>query len=504
MIASLRQFGGWLALGTLVASFGLAACGEITLADSDAGQSAKGAPPQATFGGSIYRNMVNLVDKNVPTTWSVEPGKVKNVKWVAEIGNVSHGGPVIFGGRVFVATNNGTPRDPKIKGPKAILMCFAEKDGAFLWQNVHDMPEEDVIRDGLTHGLCSTPTVEGDVVYYCTAGCEVVRAQAKDGKIVWKYDMMKELKVFPCYVCSCSPLLVGDTLYVITGNGTNEQGKVAAPKAPSFVALDKETGKLLWQSNLPGGNIIQGQWSNPVYAEVGGKPQVIFPGGDGWLYALEPKTGKTIWQFKCSPKQTKDDRGIPHYLVATPVVHDNLLYIAVGAYPGYESAPRIGHFFCIDVTKSGDVSCKNENFDPKDPANKDSALVWHFGGLVEPPPAKARRVRIGSSASTAAVCDGLVYIAEDPGYLHCLDAKTGQQYWEHDFKDAILGSPYWVDGRIYLLADGGECHIFEHGKKSQKPRNNDMNETRLESTPVVVNGVLYIATPSKVYAIDGK
>ena len=113
-----------------------------------------------------------------------------------------------------------------------------------------------------------------------------------------------------------------------------DKARLSTPKAPAFAALDKGPANCCGRVICPAENIIQGQWSNPVLREVSGKPQVIFPGGDGWLYALEPKTGKPIWQFKCSPTQTKDDRGIPHYIVATPVVQDNRLYIAVGAYRG--------------------------------------------------------------------------------------------------------------------------------------------------------------------------
>jgi outer membrane protein assembly factor BamB len=490
------------------AALALLLCLAVTMAGLSQSQvPAKGAGAaltQATFGSGIYRNMVNLVDKNVCTSWSAEAGKFKNIKWMVEIGTRSHSVPVVYDGRVFVGTNNGQPRDKKIKGPKAVLMCFSEKDGAFLWQNVHDMPGVEVIREAMPEGMCSTPTVEGELIYYCTPGCEVVCAQTKDGKDVWNYDMMKELKIFPCYVCSSSPLIVGNTIYIMTGNGTDEQGKLAAPNAPSFVALDKQTGKLLWQSSLPGDKIIMGQWSCPVYAEAGGKPQVIFAGGDGYLYGLEPKTGNLVWKFKCSPTPTKDDRGIRHYIVATPVVQENYVYVAVGAYAGYEAAPKIGHLFCIDITKTGDVSCKNENFDPKDPGNKDSALIWHYGGMVTPPPAKGRKVYIGSSASAVAVHDGLLYISEDQGFLHCLDSKTGQRYWEHDLRDAVLGSPYFVDGKIYVCASGGDCFIFEHGKKLKPPLTNDMQENGLESVPTVANGVLYIMTPSKLFAIAEK
>jgi outer membrane protein assembly factor BamB len=298
-------------------------------------------------------------------------------------------------------------------------------------------------------------------------------------------------------------LVIGDRIFVVTGNGNNDEGKVVSPKAPSFVALEKATGKLLWQSNLPGSKIIQGQWSNPVYAEANTKPQIIFPGGDGWLYALQPDSGDLIWKFNCSPAKQPDETGIQPYIIATPVVHENCCYLAVGAYPNLDDLPKAGHFFCIDITKSGDVSCKNDNFDPKDPANKGSALVWYFGGLIKPPPTKGRKVHFGYSISTAAVNDGLAYIAEGRGYMHCLDAKTGEPQWVHDFKTDVLGSPYWVDGRIYICASDGECHVFEHGRKYQRPRSIDMQES-LESTPVVANGVLYINTSTKVYAIGAK
>ena len=96
------------------------------------------------------------------------------------------------------------------------------------------------------------------------------------------------------------------------------------PQAPSFLAVDKNTGKVLWQDNVPsqrssgpraswrpvaikelvntGLLLMHGQWSNPVYAEVNGKPQIIFPGGDGWIRGFDPANGKLIWKFDCNPK----------------------------------------------------------------------------------------------------------------------------------------------------------------------------------------------------------
>ena len=88
----------------------------------------------------------------------------------------------------------------------------------------------------------------------------------------------------------------------------------------------------------------------------------------------------------------------------------NTVYIANGQDP--EHGEGIGHFYAIDATKRGDIT--------------KSGLIWQFD--------KIRR-----SISTAAVADGLVYISDFSGYLHCLDAKTGQQYWDARHAGRCLG-----------------------------------------------------------------
>ncbi len=452
------------------------------------------------FGGTPGRNMVNLAEKNPPSKWSVE-GKVENVRWSQATGNRGYGSPVVAGGRVFVSTNNKMPRDPKIKGRKAVIMCFDAGSGKFLYQMVHEMAPPNVDQQAAEDGMCSTPTVDGERIYYVTPGCVVVCAEVKDGKQVWAYDLMKELKVYPCIINSCAPLVVGDAVYVVTANGVDGEGKVAEPKAPSFVALSKKDGKLKWQSNLPGDKIIHGQWGNPAWAEVGGRKQVLFPGGDGYLYSLDPESGKLIWKFQCSPAaQGGRER---NYLVSTPAVVGDKVYIGVGAAPETGFGNRVGHFWCIDITKTGDVSPAPGDFDPKSPKNRNSALVWHYGGEVNPRPKQGRAVHFGQTMSTAAVQDGLVYILEETGYMHCLDAATGKKEWEHDFKCGLWGSAYWVGGKVYVGSEDGEISIFAAGRAKRHLGSVDMGEA-IQSTPTVAGGTLYVTTKSKLFAIGGK
>src|SRR5437899_8017877 len=74
-------------------------------------EESKASRVHAMFGGSVQRNMVNTVEKNMPTDWDVKTGK--GIKWVAELGSKAYGGPVISGGKIFIGTNNDRPRNPR-------------------------------------------------------------------------------------------------------------------------------------------------------------------------------------------------------------------------------------------------------------------------------------------------------------------------------------------------------------------------------------------------------
>src|SRR5262249_53541602 len=237
--------------------------------------------------------------------------------------------------------------------------------------------------------------------------------------------------------------------------------------------------------------------SNPAYGVVRGKPQVIFGGGDGWVRAFEPDTGKSIWKFNCNPARAKaTDR---NYCVATPVVSGERVYVGVGQEPSQGTG--VGHLWCVDPSGSGDISPRDDNWDPHAAVNKDSGLVWHYGGAVKG--GGDRDVVFGRTLSTLVGHDSLAYAAELAGYLHCLDAATGQKYWDHDLKAEIWGSPYWVDGKVYIGTADGDIHVFAHGKEKHVLAKNEM-EDPIYSTPTASDGVLYVATMRNLFAIAAR
>ncbi|HZY90965.1 MAG TPA: PQQ-binding-like beta-propeller repeat protein [Gemmataceae bacterium] len=532
----------WLSVGgtvaVLAAVLAVIACQKSVTDEAaarEAAQQDQAARAWPLFGGSVSRNLVNLVEKDIPTDWDVTADKQKNIKWAADLGSKAYGGPIVAGGKIFIGTNNNKPRNPAVTGDKGILMCFRESDGSFLWQAIHDKLEKGRVNDWPEEGICSSPVVEGDRLYYVSNRCEVVCASTgglaagnqgvtdekykgkTDADVIWRLDMIGAFNVFPHNLATCSPLIAGDTLFVITSNGVDKDHiTIPSPQAPSFLAISKKDGKPLWKSNLPGDKIMHGQWSNPVYAEANGKAQIIFPGGDGLIYSFNPKDGSLLWKFDCNPKSSVyklGGEGTRSDFVSTPVVHDNKLYIGVGQDPEHKKG--IGHLWCIDIAKepknaAKDLSPVNDNFDPKAPVNKDSGLVWHYGGQAGEN--SDRDYVFGRTLSTCAVHDGLCYAGEFEGILHCLDAKTGKQYWEHDMGADNWSSPYWVDGHVYIGNEKGTICVFKHGKEKQLVREIDMfkgqriKSGKVRATPVAVNGTLYVITenPCRLWAITKK
>jgi len=439
------------------------------------------------WGGTADRNMTSNM-KGIPTSWDVK--EKKNVKWVAQLGSQTYGNVVVSGGMVFVGTNNEGLRDPKVTGDKGILMAFRESDGEFMWQMVHDKLAAGRVNDWPYQGVASSPMVEGDRVYYVSNRAELVcldtqgfRDKENDGvtdekltgefngDVVWKFDMIEEVGSLPHNLANSSPVSYGDLIYVSTSNGQDESHvNVPSPKAPAIIAVNKKTGKLAWEDNSVHEKILHGQWSSPTVGMLGGVVQVVHGQGDGWIRGYEALTGKKLWEFDTNPKESVWPK-TRNEIISTPVIYQDRVYISNGQDP--EHGEGVGHMYSIDASKRGDIT--------------KTGLVWHYD--------KIRR-----SISTPAIKDGILYQSDFSGFLHAIDAKTGQALWVHDLFAAVWGSPILIDGKLYIGDEDGDVVIMQEGKTKKVIAELNMGSS-VYSTPVPANGALFISNRNQLYAL---
>ncbi len=453
--------------------------------------------------------------KFVGSSDEIDPASVRNVKWIAKLGSQSYGNPTIAGGRVYVGTNNDTPRDPRYQGDRCCLYCLDEKTGALIWQMNIPKLGTGKVSDWEYLGICSSPSIEGDRVYLVTNRCEVacldvdgladgndgfqgegqyyagpgkppLEPQPTDADIVWLFNMIDECGVFPHNITSSSVLIAGERLWVTTSNGV-DYGHVEtpAPTAPSLIVLDKSSGTLIGEeASGTGQRILHSNWSSPAYLRSGAKELAIFGGPDGFCYAFHPEAKpdadgfallQEAWRHDCNPPEyrTKDGkpikyatRGGPSEILATPVVHDGRVYAAIGQDP--EHGEGKGNLVCMDA---------------------DGKPLWSYA-------------KINRSISTPAIGDGLFFIGDYSGFVYCLDAKTGAEQWIHDTQAHIWGSPLLADGKLFIGNEDGYLTILPARRTYEKK---DVIEVEMPSpiysSPVAANGVLYIGTHTHLYAI---
>jgi len=558
--------------------------GEATGASGEATQLA--ASPKHTLdwpqwgGDSAHNN--TPVGYNIPTEWETgdfdyktgewDSSTAKNIKWTARLGSQSYGNAIVSDGKIYVGTNNSggwLERYPS-KVDLGCLLCFDLETGKFLWQHSSEKLPSGRVHDWPLQGICCAPLVEGNRLWFVTSRGEVRCLDTEgfydddendgpysdepfqvqeEADVIWSYNMMEELGISQHNMCSCSVTAAGDILFVNTSNGVDvEHNYIPAPDAPSFFAMDKNTGKVLWTDGSPAKNILHGQWSSPTYGVLSGEPQVIFAGGDGWVYSFDPQgsegKSKLLWKFDANPKTSVWElggRGTRNNIIATPVIYEGMVYVAVGQDP--EHGEGVGHLWCIDPTKRGDVSPELafNAADPNTPIahkrvqavipeegdltrpNPNSAAVWHYSQFDQNDDGEVEfEETMHRSCGTVAIRDDILYIADFSGLFHCLNAKTGKVNWTYDMFAAAWGSPLIVEDKVYIGDEDGELAIFRHSADPEIAMQKIVDEDDPEevewephygtrdmgnsvySTPIVADNVLYISNRTHLFAIEEK
>jgi len=245
-----------------------------------------------------------------------------------------------------------------------------------------------------------------------------------------------------------------------------------------LIAVDKRSGEVVWRAVGPGAQVLHGDWSSPVAVNINGRTQVLFGGGDGRLRAYDAMSGREVWRFDGNPK---DARWLPRpgvlsrsSIIASPVFADGRVFVAMGQDPTHGNGPSLIH--AINPNGRGDVTT--------------SGLLWTSRD-------------VGRVVGTPIVKDGLLYVGDLGGTIHCLDAATGAEVWKHETNAAIWGSLLLAGDRLYVGNEEGLMTVLRAGRRMELLAQIEM-DAPLYSRPALVGDALYLATGNRLYLIAAK
>jgi outer membrane protein assembly factor BamB len=205
---------------------------------------------------------------------------------------------------------------------------------------------------------------------------------------------------------------------------------------------------------------------------------VLFGGGDGWLRAYDAASGHEVWRFDGNPKDAlwlpRPDVFSRSSIIASPVFAEGRVFIAMGMDPLHGNGPSLIH--AISPNGQGDVTR--------------SRLLW-----------TSREV--GRVVGTPIVKDGLLYIGDLGGTIHCLDAATGAQVWKHETNEAIWGCLLLAGDRLYVGNVEGTMTVLRAGRRKELLAQIEMDEP-LYSRPAQIGDAFYLATAHRLYLIAAK
>jgi outer membrane protein assembly factor BamB len=368
---------------------------------------------------------------SIPVTWTE-----KDYNWKVVLPGGGESSPVVWGEKVFVTCG-------RRESGRRMLAALRVSDGKILWSK--DCPPVEYSLHGRNSYAAATPAVDADHVYALWTTPKHTRLVALDheGADVWQSTFAG---VHCPHGAAMSPIVVDDLVVF-----TREQ-EAKSPYPSSWVAVDRKTGKTRWE--LERQTSIKTAYSTPcLFAPNGRAPQLIFTSLAHGMTAVDPQTGKVVWELK------------PVFewrVVASPILADGLL-----------------------------IGSSGRNY-----------------VAVRPPATASGRPTVARDKGPYSYCptplakDGLLFIFRDDGRAYCLRGATGEQLWQAKPGGRFAGSPVWVDGRLYCITMDGNLVVIRAADQYELLAVNPLGE-KSQATPAVAGGRMYLRTWSHLISIGG-
>ena len=380
--------------------------------------------------------------KSIPLKWS----DTENVKWKVSVPGKGWSSPVISKGKIYLtsAVAEGDNQDAADVHRELRVICYDSSDGKELWDTkvFEQKPLKRPIHHKNSHAS-PTPIIEDGKVYVHFGHMGSACLDSK-GKILWKNN---ELKYDPLHGNGGTPIIVDNLFFYSADALTN----------PFVVALDKNTGKVLWKKQRSETDQSRKfSFSTPTLIRMGGRSQIISP-ASGAVFSYDSKTGEELWSV---------DYG-GWSVIPKPGVYKNMIYVGTG----YERAHILG--IRVDEKSKGNVT--------------ESHVEWEI-------------TKRAPNTPSFMVVDDLLYFISDGGIATCVEPLTGEIIWQERTAGPISASPVYFNGMIYFLDEQGKTTVIKAGRKFEIIAENKIKERTLASFGIS-EGAIYIRSEKSLFRI---
>ena len=395
-------------------------------------------------------------EKGLPAKWSPSG---ENLAWKAPYGGRST--PVVMTNRVYLW--NAFEKGERLQER---LMCFDADTGKVLWERHFNVYLSDIPPHRVGWASPVGDPATGNV-YAMGGGGHLVGMSGKDGKVLWERSLGEDFGLLTTHGGrTVSPLVDGD-LVIVSGVtfswGAHHRG------LHRWMAFDKRTGETVWTS-APGARPYDTTYAAPVIANVAGTRLLIQGASDGWVHAVKPQTGESVWKIEVSK------RGLN-----TGVVVRGTDAIITHSEENLDSS-EMGLIAALDASLKGELKMSQLKW---------KAYGWQ-GGFSSP------------------VLDGdRLYQVDNGANLGAFDVNTGKQLWLQNLGTIQRASPVLADGKLYVGTENGKFFIIEPSATGAKILDEDQLGTEQQpeliiASVAVSDGRVFLVTDAALYCIGKK
>jgi len=347
---------------------------------------------------------------------------------VKDIG-LGYSTPAVVGGRLYLLGNEGMDDE--------FVEALDVNDGKRAWST--RLGKVGPNQGPPYPGARSTPTVDGQRLYALGSDGDLACLETATGTLVWQKNLRSDFGGTPgTWAYSESPLVDGDVL-VCTPGGAEA----------TLVALDKQTGEVIWKSAMADAD--QAAYASVIVVEAAGVKQYVQFLQKG-VVGVDAKTGTFLWRYDATAKGSPAN-------IPTPVAHEGQVYSGTGRGGGGLVKLR---------ADNGQFTAEQVYFD--------KGLPTAIGGAV--------------------LLDGFLYGTNGQALI-CAEFASGKVQWQD--RCIGTGAVCYADGCLYIHGENGDVALvaakpdaYQELGRFTPPDQPDRGRSKAWAYPVVSGGRLFV------------